>query len=105
MTHHTQEKIKKLIDFDDNQIAKKILAENGDNKALLIALKKGQSMPEHESPVNAFVYIIDGEVEFDFPEVSPCEHVIKEDEIFFFNAGETHSVKAKKDTKMLVVKI
>ncbi|MBS4760861.1 MAG: hypothetical protein KHX03_09215 [Clostridium sp.] len=64
MTFHTIEKIKNLIEFNDEAVNTKILAKSDNNLALLGALKKDQLMPEHISPVDAFIFIIEGEIEF-----------------------------------------
>ena len=46
MTFHTIEKIKNLIEFNDEAVNTKILAKSDNNLALLGALKKDQLMPD-----------------------------------------------------------
>lgn len=105
---HT-EKLKKMIDFKDNQINTRILLKNDDKLAMLVAIKKDQLMGEHVSPVYAFVYILEGEVEFSiFENSNAAEETrtkLKEGDIFFFKANEKHYVTGKKDSIMLVVRI
>ena len=102
---YKKDKIKKLIDFCDEHINSKVLSKNGDCLALLIALKKNQKMNEHISPTDAFIYIIEGEIEFHLNKEIKQIFEIKKDEIFFFKADEKHSITAKEDTKMLVIRI
>lgn len=105
MTHHSVEELAKLIDFNDGKINSKILLENGESKAVLFAMKKEQFMPEHVSPRNAFVYLIEGEIDFQLNNDASEKYKVKKGEIFFFDADEKHIVSAKKDTKLLVVRI
>lgn len=106
---HTVEKLKKMIDFNDNQVNTRVIAKDEDHLALLAAIKKDQFMPEHVSPVDAFVYVIEGEVEFsinkNINDDEQKEFKIKEGEVFSFKANEEHSVLGKKDSIMLVVRI
>lgn len=105
MTHHNVEELKDMIEFCDERINSKVLAENGECKAVLFAMKKEQCMPEHTSPRNAFIYLIEGEIEFEISHEENEKYKVKKGDIFFFNADEKHTVLAKKDTKMLVVRI
>lgn len=106
---HIAEKLKKKIDFKDNQINTRVLLKDDDKLALLAAIKKDQLMAEHISPVDAFIYIVEGEVEFSIKEnINAAEQndfKLKEGDIFFFKANEKHCVTGKKDSLMLVVRI
>lgn len=115
MTYHTVKEIKSLVEYNEKELKPQILAKNGDNTALLFALKKEQIFHEHTSPVDAFIYIIEGKVKFsilvEFDEqgnpTSPSQQdfEIKEGEVFFFKANEKHSLVGMKDSKFLVVRI
>lgn len=106
---HIAEKLKKMIDFKDNQINTRVLLKDDDKLALLAAIKKDQLMAEHISPVDAFIYIVEGEVEFSIKEnINAAEQndfKLKEGDIFFFKANAKHCVTGKKDSLMLVVRI
>ncbi len=105
---HTAKKLKKMIDFKDNQINTRVLLKDDDKLALLAAIKKAQLMAEHISPVDAFVYIVEGEVEFSIKNLNdaePADFKLKEGDVFFFKANEKHYVTGKKDSVMLVVRI
>ena len=106
---HTVEKLNKMIDFKDDQINKRILAKDDEHMALLAAIKKDQFMSEHISPVDAFVYIVEGEIEFSINENPENNEQkvfkLKEGDIFFFKANERHALFGKKDSIVLVVRI
>ena len=101
---HNAKKLEKLIDYNNEHINSHVLLKNNDCLALLIALKKEQKMQEHFSPVDAFIYLIEGEIEFQLSKNNEIFE-IKKDEFFSFKANEKHSINAKKDTKMLVIRI
>ncbi len=106
---HTAKKLKKMIDFKDNQLNTRVLLKDDDKLALLAAIKKDQLMAEHISPVDAFVYIVEGEVEFSINDnvnnTEPTDFKLKEGDVLFFKANEKHCVTGKKDSVMLVVRI
>ena len=127
----TEKEIKKLadiIDYTPEHINKTTLIDNNLHAAMLFAMKKGQSLPKHRSPVDAFVYVIEGEIDFtlyknadtccdscmctvssnlqessDSVEIKTFE--IKKEEIFIFEKDIEHAVLAKKDSKILVVRV
>ena len=105
MTHLKHGELKDLIDFADNEVNKKILAQNNGCKAMLVAIKKDQLLGEHSSDVDAFLYVIEGEVEFSYTQEPHEDYTIKKGEVLFFPKDKLHKVFGKKDTKMLVVKI
>lgn len=114
------QKLEDMIDYNNETINKIVIAENDEQKAVLFALKKHQEMPSHSSSLDAFVYVIEGEVDFvfkeggelscdscscSFTEVENKIYTVKKGEFFNFEKDTQHSVIAKKDTKMLVVRI
>ena len=64
MKHEEPKKIEDMIDFNDEHVNKRIITENGEQKAILFALKKEQEIPLHTSPVDAFICVIEGEIDF-----------------------------------------
>lgn len=105
MTFHTAENLEKSIDFCDEHINSKVILKNEDSLSLLVAIKKNQLMPEHISPVDAFIYVLEGEVEFILTDCEESRFEVKKGEFFVFRANEKHAVFGKKDSKMLVVRI
>ena len=102
---HESKKLEKLIEYNEEHINSQVLLKNDDCLALIVALKKNQKMQEHFSPINAFIFVIEGEIDFHLINDTQKDFEIKEDEIFFFKANEKHSITAKKDSKMLVIRI
>lgn len=90
------------IDFNDDEFSKKVLLENGESKLMLVALKKDQKMPEHNSPVEAIAYILEGEVAFKFDDE---ELLVKEHEAVKIPANKNHCVKGLKNSKFIVARI
>lgn len=107
MTFYVTQNIAELIEYKENSLNKTVLAENRDSLAMLVALEKDRVMPEHTSPVNAFVYVLEGELIFSVYDenCSINEYKIKKEEILFFKKNDKHFLRALKDTKFLVVRI
>lgn len=103
--HHITEDIVSMINYDDNNVQSRILAKNDNNLALLVAIKKNQMMEEHTSPVDAFLYVIEGEVEFSVYGEKTESFQIEKGEIFYFEREERHTVLGKKDSKILVIRM
>lgn len=94
--------MKNLIDYNETDLNKKILAKNADDMAILFALKKNQLLPTHISPVEAFIFVLEGEVLFNIDNIN---HTITAGESLFFQKNEKHTVLAQKDSKFLVVRL
>ncbi len=102
MEYHTKEKIEKLVDYKEESINAKVLLKKEDSALLLIAIKKDQLMPDHISPTDAFLYVIEGEVEF---RTKNNNYEVDKNEIFAIKANEPHCVFGKQDSKIMVVRI
>lgn len=128
MTEKEPQKLCDIIEYNPQHFNKVTLIDNIPHFAVLFALKKGQSLPKHSSDVNAFVYVLEGEIEFvmyknadvccdscictvsssmsDSSDSKELKIVtVKKEEIFIFEKNIEHSVIAKKDTKFLVVRV
>ncbi len=102
---HKIYKINDLVDFKDDCINAKVISKNGDFASLLVAIKKGQTFKEHVSPVNAFVYVLDGSVDFKINDGQITTYNLEKGDVFTFLANEKHSLEGIKDSKILVVRI
>ena len=105
MAHLKHGELKHLIEFSDNEVNKKIFAQNGTSKVILIAIKKEQELKEHSSDVDAFLFVIEGEIEFIFTQEHNENYTVKKEEILFFPKDKKHKVIGNKDSKILVVRI
>jgi quercetin dioxygenase-like cupin family protein len=70
-------------------------------ETLLITLEKGALFPEHTSPREALLVMLEGTIVFS---ISAKEFLIEEYQSFTFPAHEKHHVFAKEDTKFLIIR-
>lgn len=70
-------------------------------ETLFITLEKGSIFPEHDSPRNAFLQMLVGQIVF---YIDKKEFMIKENESFQFPANEIHSVAAIENSKFLIIR-
>ncbi len=75
--------------------------ENANGGAVLLGLKAGQKLAEHLAPAELMVYVIDGSIEFTMIDKP---HTINAGEFMLVGAGVPHSVVAKADSKVMLVK-
>ena len=68
---------------------------------LYISLEKGSIFPEHDSPRNAMLQMLEGHIVF---YIADKEYMIKENESFQFPAKEIHSVSAIQNSKFLIIR-
>lgn len=86
---------------DDKVQFKHILAtENGG--IVLAAFKAGQNLDTHTAPAELMVTVLEGEIVFT---VSDKENTLKAGDFLLVGAGVPHSVLAKADSKMMLVKV
>ena len=80
----------------------KSIFENGNGGVSLLAFKSGQSLAEHLAPAEVMVYVTEGEVEFT---MIARPHTLKAGEFMLMGNGVPHSVVAKTDSKVMLVKV
>ncbi|MDE6511590.1 MAG: cupin domain-containing protein [Muribaculaceae bacterium] len=76
--------------------------ENANGGAVLIALKAGQALSEHVAPAELMVNVIEGSIEFT---MANKPHTINAGEFMLVGEGVPHSVVAKTDSKVMLVKV
>ena len=112
-----------ILNKKDNEKQVVDLIERENSHLKLVYMKKEDGFEAHMSHTDVFVYIIDGELEIIFPKENTCgcgicgcdlpdedddeakKYKIKKNQMFMFEKEVTHSVKALKDTKFLLVKM
>ena len=75
---------------------------NGNGGVVLVGLKEGQKLDTHTAPAEVMVNVIEGEIEFvmlDHP------HILQAGEFLLMGADVAHSVLAKADSKIMLVKV
>lgn len=74
------------------------------NKAfeiLSITLEKGAELPEHTSPKAAFLLVLDGAIDFT---IEGNTYPIEALEDFSFPANRAHSVSARENSRILIIR-
>ncbi len=120
MTHLHVHELEDFIKYDDNGINVEHLLESSGGKVKLAALKKGQEIPPHTAQGDAILFVIEGKIKFVINHggetsctecgcsIAECENhelEIKKGEFLQFHKDEKHTVKAEKDSKMLIIQL
>lgn len=101
---NTSEKtvLSSLADYQAGAVVSKVILKKKSGNITLFAFSKGEGLSEHTAPFDAFVNVIDGEVEII---ISGNPYLLKAGEAVIMPAGEPHSLKAVTDFKMLLIMI
>ena len=92
--------LKEQIDYQKNQIASKILAQNKHVSITLFSFDEGEDISTHESRGDAFVTCLDGVGEITIDDKT---YELHEGESIVMPANHPHSVLGKTQFKMLLV--
>ncbi|MCH5226277.1 MAG: cupin domain-containing protein [Muribaculaceae bacterium] len=68
----------------------------------VLAMKEGQKLDTHTAPFEVMVTVCEGEIEFTMIDKA---HTIKAGEFLLMGADVAHSVEAKKDSKIMLIKV
>jgi quercetin dioxygenase-like cupin family protein len=90
------------VSYQDNAIVSREIANKNTGTVTVFAFAKGQGLSEHTAPLDALVYILDGEVEI---HISGKPHFLKEGEMIIMPANKPHALKALEKFKMLLIMI
>lgn len=74
--------------------------ENGG--VVLAAFKEGQKLDTHTAPAELMVAVLEGEIEFTMIDKP---HILQAGQFMLVGAGVPHSVVAKADSKMMLIKV
>ena len=95
-------KLTDLVKYQKGSVVSKEIIRKGTGTVTLFAFDQGQGLSEHTAPFDAFVYILDGEAGI-FIDKKPVQ--LKEGEMIIMPSNHPHSLKAKKQFKMMLVMI
>lgn len=70
-------------------------------ETLLIVLEKSHTFPEHTSPKDVFLVLLEGEIDFS---INSKSYQLQKHQIFPFPANEKHSIFAKENSKFLIIR-
>jgi quercetin dioxygenase-like cupin family protein len=94
--------IANLVEYQTGTIVSKQINNLNGGNITLFAFDFGQELSEHTSPFNAFVHVLDGEVEIT---ISGKVFNLKKGEAISIPGNQPHAVNAIKKFKMLLTMI
>ena len=94
--------LKDRVEYADGGVVSKQVLKNEAGNITLFSFDKGQGLSEHTAPFDAFVQILDGQVEIVL-DGTPLR--LKEGESLIMPAGVKHSLQAVERFKMLLTMI
>jgi len=94
--------LQSAVDYMQKSVVSKQVIKASTGNITLFAFDEGEGLSEHSAPFDAFVQILDGNVEITIGGVA---HSLKANEFIIMPAGIPHAVKAVKKFKMMLVMI
>lgn len=94
--------LSEMVSYQDGSVVSKEIIKKQAGTITLFAFDKGQGLSEHTAPFDALVNIIDGQAEVT---ISGKPFVVKEGEMIIIPANKSHSLKALRKFKMLLVMV
>lgn len=95
-------KLEDITEYQKDSIVSRTLLSMNSGTITIFSFDEGQGLSEHTAPFDAFVYIVDGEVEII---ISGKSYKLKKGEMIIMPANKPHSVRAIRKFKMLLVMI
>ena len=90
------------VDAGNDKVHFRHIFENKHGGVSLVAFKAGQSLAEHTAPAEVMVNVLEGEIEFTMIDKP---HTLKAGEFLLMGQDVPHSVVARTDSKVMLVKI
>lgn len=88
-----------LVEYAEESIVSRVLAENSAGTVTLFAFDAGEGFSEHTAPYDALVHVIEGEGKFT---VDGRARRVAEGQVLLMPANVPHAVKAVRRFKMLL---
>lgn len=92
--------LRQLVQYADGSVVSRTLAKRGGGTLTLFAFDAGQELSEHSAPFDAYVQVLDGEVELT---IGGEPVSAREGETVLMPANVPHGVKAVQRFKMLLI--
>ncbi|MBD5193235.1 MAG: cupin domain-containing protein [Barnesiella sp.] len=90
------------IETSEEKVQFKHIFNNDNGGVVLVAFKEGQKLDTHTAPAEVMVNVLEGEIEFTMLDKV---NTLRSGEFLLMGADVPHSVKAKSDSKMMLIKI
>lgn len=94
--------LKEHIEYQQGSVVSKEILKTENGTVTIFAFDEKQGLSEHTAPFNVLAYIIDGEARIKIEETA---YTLMEGQIIELPAHKSHSLKALKRFKMLLVMI
>ncbi len=94
--------LKNAIEYSAGSVVSKTVVDKKTGTLTLFAFDQGQGLSEHTAPFDAVVQVLDGEAHLT---IAGETVVAKEGQLVIMPANASHSVKAEKKFKMLLIMI
>jgi quercetin dioxygenase-like cupin family protein len=91
-----------LIDYQEGSVVSRTIIDRKTDTITLFAFDENQGLSEHIVPLDALVYVLEGEVEIT---ISGKLIKLKQGEITIMPANKPHALKAKTKFKMLLTMV
>jgi quercetin dioxygenase-like cupin family protein len=88
-----------IIDCKGLKVEK--LASKEGCETLLIVLEKGHWFPEHTSPRDVLLIVLEGDISFN---INNTNDLLQKHQTFTFPANEKHKVFSNEDSKFLIIR-
>lgn len=90
------------IETAADKVQFKNIFSNENGGVVLLAFKEGQKLAEHLAPADVMVMVIEGAIEF---AMLGTPHTISAGQFILMGQGVPHSVIAKADSKIMLIKV
>ena len=90
------------IEVGSDKVHFRQIFSNENGGVVLVAFKAGQKLDTHVAPAEVMINVLDGEIEFTMLDKV---NTLKAGEFLLMGADVPHSVVAKADSKMMLVKV
>ncbi len=95
-------RLKDIIEYQDNTIVSRAFMKKPSGNLTVFAFDDGQELSEHTAPFDAYVIVLDGEVEI---RIGGQPFMLTEGETIIMPANVPHALKAVSRFKMLLIMI
>ncbi len=91
-----------LVNYQEGSVVSREIIHKDKGTVTLFAFDEGQGLSKHTAPFDAFVYVVDGEVEIF---IAGKPYHLNQGEFVILPANKPHALKALNKFKMLLVMI
>jgi quercetin dioxygenase-like cupin family protein len=91
--------LSEMVDYQTGAVISRQISKNEAGNITLFAFDQGQELSEHTSPFDAFVQVLEGQIEL---RVSGVDYLLGPAQAILMPGGEPHALRAKTQFKMLL---